>query len=106
MDQSVASNTEKKVREETGCRVRAEKLIAVQDWRKHNVTNYAYGVVKIFMLCKLTDGSFRENIETTGMDFFDREDLPEPLANEKCTKAQILMCFDANENPNWQTVFD
>ena len=35
-----------------------------------------------------------------------REDLPEPLANEKCTKAQILMCFDANENKNWQTRFD
>lgn len=106
VDQSVASNTEKEVREETGCRVWAERLIAVQDWRKHNVTNYAYGVVKTFMLCKLIDGSFRKNIETTGMDFFSREDLPEPLANEKCTKAQILMCFDANENQNWQTVFD
>lgn len=106
VDQSVASNTEKEVREETGCRVRADRLIAVQDWRKHNVTNYAYGVVKTFVLCKLIDGSFRENIETTGMDFFSREDLPEPLANEKCTKEQILMCFDANGDQNWQTVFD
>ncbi len=52
VDQSVASNTEKKVREETGCIVSAERLIAVQGWRKHNVTNYAYGVVKIFILCE------------------------------------------------------
>ena len=42
------------------------------------MANYAYGVVKTFTLCKLIDGSFRENIETTGMDFFSREDLPEP----------------------------
>lgn len=106
VDQSVASNTEKEVLEETGCRVQAKRLIAVQDWRQHNVTNYAYGVVKTFMLCKLIDGSFRENIETTGTSFFERDALPEPLANEKCTKAQILMCFDAGEDPNWQTVFD
>lgn len=69
VDQSVAYNTEKGVREETGCRVRAERIIAVRDWRKHSVTNYAYGVVKMFILCKLIDGSFWENIETTGMDF-------------------------------------
>ena len=50
VDQSVASNTEKEVREETGCIVASDRLIAVQDWRKHNVTNYAYGVIKIFVL--------------------------------------------------------
>ena len=32
---------EKEVKEEAGLDVTAEKLIAVQDWRKHNVTNYA-----------------------------------------------------------------
>lgn len=38
MDQSVATNTVKEVKEETGFAVSAEKLIAVQDWRKHNNT--------------------------------------------------------------------
>lgn len=33
VDQSVASNTEKEVREETGFMVHADRLIAVQDWR-------------------------------------------------------------------------
>lgn len=45
VDQSVASNTEKEVREETGLIVDSEKIIAVQDWRRHNVRNYAYGVI-------------------------------------------------------------
>ena len=55
VDQSIASNTVKEVKEETGLNVLVEKLIAVQDWRKHNVTNYAYGVVKIFSLCNNSD---------------------------------------------------
>ena len=46
VDQSIASNTEKEVFEETGCTVHSKKLIAVQDWRKHNVMNHAYGVIK------------------------------------------------------------
>ena len=58
VDQSVASNTEKEVLEETGFTVHSEKIIAIQDWRKHNVVNYAYGVLKIFVLCKYESGEF------------------------------------------------
>lgn len=65
VDQSIASNTEKEVKEEAGFTVKAEKLIAVQDWRKHNVTNYAYGVVKAFVMCRYESGNFEKNIETT-----------------------------------------
>lgn len=43
----------------------------------------------------------------TGVYDIERyEELPEQLANEKTTKEQILMCFEANENENWQTMFD
>lgn len=106
VDQSVKSNTEKEVKEETGLTVRAEKLIAVQDWRKHNVVNYAYGVIKFFVMCRFEGGSFEENIETTGIGFFGKDELPDKLADEKCTKEQILMCFAAHENPDAPTLFD
>ncbi len=105
-DQSVASNTEKEVFEETGFNVRAERIIAVHDWRKHNVTNYAYGVVKIFMLCKYESGEFKDNIETTETRLFDRASLPDNLAVEKTTKEQILMCFDSYENNTLSALFD
>ena len=36
VDQSIASNMEKEVREEAGFEVTAERLIAVQDWRTVN----------------------------------------------------------------------
>lgn len=106
VDQSVASNTEKEVKEETGYNVTAKKIIAIQDWRKHNVTNYAYGVVKVFVLCQYESGEFEDNIETTEIQFFDKHELPDNLANEKCTREQILMCFDSYENINSPTLFD
>lgn len=106
VDQSIASNTEKEVKEEAGFTVKAEKLIAVQDWRKHNVTNYAYGVVKAFVMCRYESGNFEENIETTEIAFFGNDELPDHLAVEKCTREQILMCFEAYENPEMPTLFD
>lgn len=91
---------------ETGFNVSTQKLIAVQDWRKHNVVNYAYGVVKIFVLCKYESGMFENNIETTEIGFFDKLEIPANLAVEKCTKEQIMMCFEAFENPDYITSFD
>ena len=61
VDQSVVSNTLKEVSEETGLTAEAKQLIAVQDWRRHNVQNYAYGVLKIFVECKVTGGKFEDN---------------------------------------------
>ncbi len=106
VDQSVASNTVKEVREETGLAVTPERLIAVQDWRNHNVRNYAYGVIKLFVLCRVQGGQFEENSETAGFDYFDRDGLPEPLAAEKTTQEQLLMCFDAADDPQWQTLLE
>ena len=106
MDQSVASNAIKEVKEETGLDVTADKLIAVQDWRLYNVRNYAYGVIKIFVLCRKTGGSFAENIETTETGYFDRDKLPDNLATEKTTAEQIQMCFNAYYDKNWKTRFD
>lgn len=106
VDQSVASNTEKEVREEAGLTVHAERLIAVQDWRRHNVVNYVYGVLKVFVLCRFAGGAFAENIETTETALFARDEIPQNLACEKTTKEQILMCFDAYEDPCFRTLFD
>ena len=106
VDQSVASNVVKECKEEAGLDVSPLRLIAVEDWRKHNVQNYAYGVVKIFVLCKRTGGAFTENIETTETAYFGRNELPQQLATEKNSAEQIRMCFDAYSNENWQTKFD
>ena len=106
VNQTIGENTEKETLEEAGFRVRAERLIAVQDRNKHNEPPYAYGIVKVFLLCGLLSGEFMPNIETTEIGWFSGEDLPENLALEKTTKAQIEMCFEAEKDKNWKVLFD
>lgn len=106
VDQSVAENTVKETMEEAGMEVKPTKLIAVQDRNKHNTPVYAYGVVKIFVMCTLIGGSFVENIETTEIKYFARNEIPENLSNEKVTREQVEMCFDAYNDEHWMTQFD
>ena len=104
--ESVKSNTIKEVKEEAGLDVKATKIIAVQDRNKHNRPIYVYGVCKIFVMCEIIGGEFKENIETTEMKYFALDELPENFANEKCTKEQVEMCFGAKDDDNWQVQFD
>ena len=104
--ESVESNTLKEVREETGLEAMAVRLISVQDRNKHNKPIYAYGVCKVFVLCEVIGGKFEENIETTEIRYFSADELPENLAEEKTSREQIEMCFEAYADDNWQTQFD
>lgn len=104
--ESVKSNTEKEVREETGLIAKGTRIIAVQDRNKHNKPIYAYGVCKIFVLCEVMGGKFEKNIETTETKYFSYENLPENLAEEKTNKEQIKLCFDAYFDENMPVMFD
>ena len=104
--ESVASNTIKEVKEETGLDVETIKIIAVQDRNKHNKPIYAYGVCKIFVLCNVIGGEFTENIETTEIKYFSLDEIPNNLAEEKTNNEQIEMCFNAYKDEKWQTQFD
>lgn len=106
VDRSVAENTIKEAREETGLTVEAERLIAVQDWRRHNAGNYMYGIIKIFVLCRATGGEFERNIETTETAYFSADEIPEQLAVEKTTREQVLMCLDAAAGRQQGVLFD
>jgi len=56
-------------------------------------------------LCKVINGSFVPNIETSDSAYFALDQLP-PLAEEKNTVKQIAMCFEAYHSTNWQVIFD
>ena len=102
---SVGENTAKEVREEAGLEVAPERLIAVQDRARHNQPPYAYGVCKIFVLCRNLGGAFLPNSETLQARYFSLDELP-PLAEEKNTAEQIALCFAAAADPHWVTQFD
>ena len=102
---SPAENTIKEAKEEAGLDVVIERLAAVQDRDKHNEPPYAYKIVKIFYLCRVTGGSFVDNIETSDSRYFSVDELP-PLAVEKCSEDQVKMCFEAERDKNWAVRFD
>ncbi len=103
--ESIKSNTIKEVKEEAGLDIDPVRIIAVQDRNRHNPPPYAYNVCKIFILCEVLGGEFMPNMETIESGYFLRDELPR-LAEEKVTAEQIRMCFEAKENPDWQTLFD
>ena len=54
----MAENVIKETKEEAGLDVAVDKVIAVQDWRRHNACNLPYGIIKIFVLCRGLGGRF------------------------------------------------
>ncbi|MGN0792681.1 MAG: NUDIX hydrolase N-terminal domain-containing protein [Christensenellales bacterium] len=102
---SIKEGVEKEVKEEAGLTVEAETVIAIQDRKKHNNPPYAYGITKVFLLCRPFGGGFVTNEETLASGYFAMDELP-PLSDDKTTKEQIKLCFDANGAKEWKTVFD
>lgn len=105
VDLSVGENTIKEVKEEAGLDVMPRMVIALQDRKKHNPEIYAYNICKVFVLCDLLGGSFQANSETIASGWFTMDSLP-PLSENKNTRSQIQMCFDAVRAEHWETVFD
>lgn len=104
VNQSVGDNAIKEVFEEAGLNCEIVKLIAVQNRNRHNRPVYAYGICKVFVLCRSLGGTFQENIETSRREYFSIDNLP-PLDEAKNTAAQIRMCFAARSS-GWQPPVD
>lgn len=81
------------------------RLIAVQDRAKHNSPLYPYGVCKMFFECSITGGEFKENSETTAVDFFTENSFPD-LAIEKNNEEQLKMCFKAHRDEHWMPLVE
>ena len=92
VDISVGENTIKEVREEAGLEVVPELVIALQDQHRRNRPMNAYGVCKVFVLCRLLGGQFHPNLETLDSKYFSLDELPE-LSTGKTTAEQIQMCL-------------
>ena len=102
---SIKENTIKEVWEEAGLEVSADRIIAIEDRDKHNKPEYIYKVCKVFVLCTVKGGEFKKNIETLQSGYFSLDELPE-LSEDKNSREQIEMCFEAYKNPDWKVFFD
>jgi len=101
---SPASVAEREVWEESGFRVRAEKVVAVLDANRIEPFEF-YHAYKIIFLCKLLEGEPRTSHETLAVDFFAPDHLP-PLSIYRTNEDMLREVFAHIENPNRRTVFD
>lgn len=101
---SPASVAEREVWEESGFRVKAEKVVAVIDANRIEPMEF-YHAYKIIFLCKLLDGQPRTSHETLAVEFFDPKDLP-PLSSYRTNESMLNEVFAHMENPNRPTAFD
>jgi ADP-ribose pyrophosphatase YjhB (NUDIX family) len=101
---SPASVAEREVWEESGFRVKAEKVVAVIDANRIEPMEF-YHAYKIIFLCQLLDGEPRTSYETLAVDFFDLNHLP-PLSMYRTNEAMLQEVFAHAANPNRPTAFD
>lgn len=95
----------KEVQEESGFDVEAIKLIAVFDKKCHPHPSSAYHVYKIFIQCEITGGKPAIGMETSAVDFFAEDELPE-LSVARNTASQIQLAFKHLYNPKEPVYFD
>ncbi|MBM6614762.1 NUDIX hydrolase [Desemzia sp. RIT804] len=79
----------KEVMEETGLTVDECELVAVFDTNLRKDIPQLFQYYKLVFYCTVTDGVFKENIETSDADFFDLENLPK-LSQNRTTKEQLI----------------
>ena len=101
---SPASVAEREVWEESGLRVKAEKVVAVLDANRIEPFEF-YHAYKLIFLCRLVGGEPRTSYETLAVDFFDPNHLP-PLSSYRTNEDMLREVFAHVENPNRPTVFD
>ena len=101
---SPASVAEREVWEESGYRVKAEKVVAVIDANRIEPFEF-YHAYKLIFLCRLLDGEPRISYETLAVDFFDPDHLP-PLSVYRTDESMLQEVFAHVQNPNRATAFD
>jgi ADP-ribose pyrophosphatase YjhB (NUDIX family) len=94
------------VREEAGLEVKPVKLAAVYDRAKHaHLPPYAFHIYKMFFICEILGGVPAPGVETDGVEFFDRDKLPE-LSTSRVLDYQIGRMFAQANSPELPTEFD
>jgi len=91
--------------EESGYRVRAEKVLAVLDKSRHAHPPSLHYTYKILIGCRVEGGEATTSHETDAVGFFERRDLPE-LDVERTTPEQVDLAFAHRAAPERPTDFD
>ncbi len=104
--QSPSESVVREIFEESGYETQARRLLAVYDRSKHPHTPPSlFHIYKLFFLCEITGGSAQTSYETTAVDFFAENEIPQ-LSVSRILPSQIARMFEHRRNPNLPTDFD
>lgn len=95
----------KEILEESGFETKAIKLMALFDKNKHPHPPQLPHTYKIFFICELIGGEKRSSIETSEVEFFEKDKLPN-LSLNRVISAQIERAFEHMHDINLPTDFD
>lgn len=95
----------KEIYEESGFKTKAIKLMALFDKNKHPHPIQLPHTYKIFFICELIGGEKKANIETSEIEFFEKDQLPN-LSLNRVVKSQIDRAFEHKQNMKLPTDFD
>lgn len=97
---------EREVLEESGYRVRAERLVAIKDRALHPyLPRRLEHIYKLYFLCEFEGGRARASMETTEVGFFRLDALP-PLSVGRTLAADIEMLDRYRRQPSLPALFD
>lgn len=95
---SLVENVVREVEEESGFQACYKRLLAVLDYQKHPHPPQPFHYYKCFIECGITGDAASETLETSGVQFFALDHLPE-LSKGRNTESQIAMLFEFQKDP-------
>ena len=93
------------VKEESGFDVKPTRILGLIDYNKHQKRPFPFDVYQLFMECEIIGGEAKTGIETSDVQFFSIDNLPE-LSERRVTEQQILKMYELYKNKNLAPIFD
>jgi len=103
--ESASEAAVREVREESGYRVRAVRLISAYDRDRQGHPPIPYHVYKLVFLCEILDDHPSLVVEADGVGFFGEHELPE-LSLSRVTPVQVRRFFEHRRRPDLPADFD
>ncbi|MCA0363715.1 MAG: NUDIX hydrolase [Bacteroidetes bacterium] len=93
------------VKEESGFDVKPTRILGLIDYNKHQERPFPFDVYQLFMECEIIGGEAKTGIETSDVQFFSIDNLPE-LSERRVTEQQILKMYELYNDKNLAPIFD
>ncbi|MGC5774853.1 NUDIX hydrolase [Paenibacillus pabuli] len=95
----------KEIKEESGFDVVPIRILAILDKKFHGHPPEPYHVYKMFIQCNIVGGTAEIGVETSAVEFFSLDELPE-LSLERNTVEQVKTMFEFLDQPDKEVILD